>query len=916
MINAGLRFVGKNRSVPSKPATFFQSNSLIENATSLTQASQIISEDAKKIVSNPQRKCEIMSEHLFQIIMWTNLAKSHDQYWIFSLYDFFMGARVKLGNFTEEKLKPIRSYLDALIDRAIDNFNVPQRLDGFTLNDMIRSPSMNFVFNDKNNIFGIPTAWINQYETVLELCTEIRTDCNIPSSVKLLDLAITKDLKEYELPDSKQASGYLLFVLSFLFRNVYFDKIHGNDFKKGSSPILCYHNLTSIFTLLLAPDNVAEGIVNQNTFLPMAYDPNNPQSENKIRFVDNDGLINIFREVQDSKAKERQAASSSNPYKGGGDYKRYDLPLENYMYDPVNLFYNRGDSYLRKITDHIGVSNVVFDKAQVAFYAKTESKPLPHEPVIPEEKTVTSNNVEMDLFMHNVRVGYNVNPEARLLKYSLNRDQPKNYIVFGSSGSGKTTFIGQLISSLCLYRKYFVNTISYSNPDKKLPQIAIENLESSRTNTVINLKRIRCLETFDNDNKIYLFKSSISNHLYAATPYVKKELTAGDVYQFTSYQNPSKFVPLLAEAIKNNTLAVKVNTSKYFRPIDISKQTNFPDLFKLLKDEMNQDWKTVTREPPSSLRMRTLELEFNNEDIMIYDTMGNEDYYFVTGLKTFTTDTQQTSTSQISKPKEIDMVIRCESYDLLVKSLLSHHWAKESPDKDKFHTYEASMVSINNIFPANDLDIKFTKSPPRNRLSSIHGGKEMDGPTPISLVEKCSLESLTLIPLYSIPVGGGYTEVYNLPLYTSPSSIYIQFLLKMKNIYRNSSAPLKTQIQNICDKTTNVFYKNFTADGKQTSVRKEGDKIDKLNERTQENITNFASILNIYKNNKDATIVPLTAKATQFRDKRFINLIFNISKLDNNQLVNLEKLLSVINYNSYTLTALLNTISEESRVGA
>ncbi|MFN9941808.1 MAG: hypothetical protein ACK56I_20265, partial [bacterium] len=118
--------------------------------------------------------------------------------------------------------------------------------------------------------------------------------------------------------------------------------------------------------------------------------------------------------------------------------------------------------------------------------------------------------------------------------------------------------------------------------------------------------------------------------------------------------------------------------------------------------------------------------------------------------------------------------------------------AKESPDKDKFHTYEASMVSINNIFPANDLDIKFTKSPPRNRLSSIHGGKEMDGPTPISLVEKCSLESLTLIPLYSIPVGGGYTEVYNLPLYTSPSSIYIQFLLKMKNIYRNSSAPLKT----------------------------------------------------------------------------------------------------------------------------
>jgi hypothetical protein len=54
-------------------------------------------------------------------------------------------------------------------------------------------------------------------------------------------------------------------------------------------------------------------------------------------------------------------------------------------------------------------------------------------------------------------------------------------------------------------------------------------------------------------------------------------------------------------------------------------------------------------------------------------------------------------------------------------------------------------------------------------------------------------------------------------------------------------------------------------------------------------------------------IIPLTANVTEQRDRRFINLVANLAKLEENQMANLARLLSVINYNSYAIAALTNT---------
>lgn len=913
--------------------------------------------------------CGNMVKLIYNLARHTVIYYEYDQYWLLNFFDFFNGLYIRTISPPPKSTLPQSDRRDLFIFdlavRTTETFmNSSQRLNGFNLTGNKRPPAQKYICipdgSSGDNLFGIAVETIKTYQDMLVWLDKVRHSTLTYNSFKLLDLALTSQLNTYfdQRFNANEFSTYSLFVVSFLLRNVHYDTINNKDgsFTKTGISLMSYHNLTSVFTLLI-DHNTTEVITdidkNPNSFPLPAYNPKNPDAYNKIRFVNNDGWINIYKELRPG--AKITSLSSGEVYVPPREDKKPIISINSYKHVDNTLFYlndNLDETYLDTIIDHLGVQNVTIQDNKTIYHLNQKSNNPAGRSVNPRYMesamfSIPDISENVSLFMHNVRVGYgytpNVTPspgpkkstsypiQIRQLEYTLTDYNVKTYLVFGSSGSGKSTAISQLISSLSMYRKYYIDRIEYTDPTKYQPMAAIENLLSSRTNTKITLKRLDYLEidTKGGKNTLIMVPTSLSNHVYIGTPYVpqlRKSAGAGPTIRDVEEMLGS-FDKLNEQFPGRGLPSFTPYKGNYGRPIETTERLMLRNVY----DEA---------EPMCyACKMEVSSHADEKHDITIYDTMGNEDYYFVTGIKVNNL-VEKDSRNPLSPSKSIpsELLIRCESYDILVKSaMLGKHYAQQDNSKIEFTTYDVGLGGLNSIYPSDDFTPVFEKRVTKDFIATtkferVKGGMyplDYSGNNPLDVVSGYADNMLKLIPLYSIPTSTCKSLIYNLPLLTSNSSLYLQLLNLLKPAYNRTTKtkpknppPYIEYVNQACKRIRDVYIQSCTNEDldsmpqfnwvtKAPTKPVEKGLIQNFAERTRENVVNFKDILGLYRENPNSTIVALTNPVTKYRDRRFINLILNIAKFTPKQKEDLTKLLSVVNYNSYGVSALMNADYKE-----
>jgi hypothetical protein len=836
-----------------------------------------------------------------------SISSESDQYKILSHFDFFLTYYVKLNKYDE-----IDNHFNTNVDKYIYELLTRQiyllEQDIVTISTSTKNEAVPIDW-DSYDTSPIQQVYFDHhyysimfYKAIIDLLPQVKNP-DEDDRIKELQIPYMNIIEgSYDIVMSD--SGYDKHIISFILRAFHYKNINiqnnsdddQNTPKTPKTDLITYHYPATVMFML-----ISELKLTNSNITPEYYKFVTKGTE----LVNENALVQIYKNEPLDFTKEYEKTLLSEI--------GVKLTKDNSITTlDIKLSSMNGNFYVNNYSN---------------YYSLTESEP------IRLGKNLTSMNYPC--------VKYNY-------KFDL---KPTTYLVFGSSGSGKTTWINHAISFLHMFGNLSIFEIK--NVDNKaLIAEALENETSTRTNTVYTLKKLKV----GLDNILYDVVNKDKSHLYLKPLLSTRKITAGGVNNtteekvitnvFVSSSITSQFIKKVVNALPLNfrsdaakQLSDLKNTKAGYNEIGSSNilfkgnginvaakyiQTILvpqlgEDIIKFLKefsievsnklnpvktglttitDSMYKITDTYNSNTKQLLTSRLISPSLQDEvHSTIIDTMGNEDFIMK---------------SIINEGRELYIIN--ESTDIIIKSILDNHKCKPFNTNENFYITESNIALLTSPFPdaAKDVEISTRDFISQYILSAGNVDKSQRyliyrypignyvmNPSNMSSIKQDTKLGVTLNSLNETK---DYNEFTN-------SDNYKQFFI-LSGLLTNQlfTKDFTTRVKPVVDSIQNNL-KTLSERNNNTTTR---GGVKELGSRTEELLTNFKMTARQYYElsiSSNVKLVELSKPGRIERDKRFIVVLKHIGQVINNKELqnNLSEVLSVVHYNTYVFQSLLNT---------